>query len=319
MMDEIDTHHGFDRPITRYTLYDDVIKMYRNSLKNILKDYPFCITYTFENAVDTGGVSRDLFSAFWEIAYVKHFDGERLLVPTVNPSTDLASLPLLGTILCHGFMASGYLPVRMAFPIMAAVLKGPNTTVSDGIYLESLVDYISTHDSSTLREALQEKKFTSTLACNTLAILSRLGCTQIPTPSNIKDLIVDSAKHQFKIRPLGTLFSMNSGVPSVYSPFWENLSVENFFQLYKALNATPLKVLAMITDPECSNVAESRVFNYLKTYVGNMNQEELRRFLRYVTGSSVMMNSDITVMFNSLTGLARRPIAHTCDCTLELS
>ena len=32
-----------------------------------------------------------------------------------------------------------------------------------------------------------------------------------------------------------------------------------------------------------------------------------------------MMNSDITVMFNSLTGLARRPIAHTCDCTLELS
>ena len=112
---------------------------------------------------------------------------------------------------------------------------------------------------------------------------------------------------------------MNSGVPSVYSPFWENLSVEKFFQLYKALNATPLKVLAMITDPECSNVAESRVFNYLKTYVGNMNQEELSRFLRYVTGSSVMMNSDITVMFNSLTGLARRPIAHTCDCTLELS
>ena len=32
-----------------------------------------------------------------------------------------------------------------------------------------------------------------------------------------------------------------------------------------------------------------------------------------------MINSNITVVFNSLNGLARRPISHTCDCTLELS
>lgn len=34
-----------------------------------------------ENAVDAGGVSKNLFSAFWEIAYVKRLDGERLLIP----------------------------------------------------------------------------------------------------------------------------------------------------------------------------------------------------------------------------------------------
>ena len=319
MMDEIDTHHGFERPITRSNLYEDVIEMYRKSLQNITREFPFCISYTFENAVDTGGVSRDLFSAFWEIAYIKHFDGEKLLVPTISPKTDLATLPLLGTILCHGFMACGYLPVRIAFPIITAVLLGLETAISDEIYLESLIDYISTHDSTVLRDAIKEKKFTSTMASVTLAILSRLGCTEIPTPANIKYLLTTAAQHQFKIKILGNLFSMRCGVPSVYQPFWKQFSVEKLYQLYRALNATPLKVLGLLHEPECMNTAEDRVFNYLKTFIGNMKQEELHRFLRYVTGSSVIINSNITVVFNSLNGLARRPISHTCDCTLELS
>jgi len=38
-----------------------------------------------------------------------------------------------------------------------------------------------------------------------------------------------------------------------------------------------------------------------------------------ITGSSVCSATEILVTFNSLSGLAKRPIAHTCDCTLELS
>ena len=131
-----------------------------------------------------------------------------------------------------------------------------------------------------LCDALREK-FTSMsiLACLTLAILSHLGCTQVPTPYNIKDLIIDLAKHQFKIKPLGTVFAMNSGVATwCVLLILGEMSVEQLFQLYKVLNTTPPKVLAMITEPRCSNVAESRVFNYLKTHVGNMKQQELHCF-----------------------------------------
>ena len=31
-----------------------------------------------------------------------------------------------------------------------------------------------------------------------------------------------------------------------------------------------------------------------------------------------MVSGGITVTFNNLSGIARRPIAHTCDCCLEL-
>jgi len=157
-----------------------------------------------------------MFSTFWAILNIKHFDGEKLLIPAVTPNTDLAILPLLGTILCNSFMVCGYLPVHIAFPVIAAILCGPDTAISDTIYCESLIDYISTYDSSLLREAVQEKTFTSSMAAITLSILSHLGCTDIPTPSNVKNLLISAAQHQFKIKPLRTLYAMHSGASCLY-------------------------------------------------------------------------------------------------------
>ena len=50
-----------------------------------------------------------------------------------------------------------------------------------------------------------------------------------------------------------------------------------------------------------------------------MKNDEIRQFLRFVTGSSVMLPEGIFVTFNGSSDLMRRPIAHTCSCLLELS
>ena len=70
----------------------------------------------------------------------------------------------------------------------------------------------------------------------------------------------------------------------------------------------------MIAEADEMTSSQSRVVGYLKTFTGNLEHRDLRNLLRFVTGSSVM----ICVTFNSLSGLARRPISHTCACTLEL-
>ena len=67
------------------------------------------------------------------------------------------------------------------------------------------------------------------------------------------------------------------------------------------------------------NETQDRVAGYLGVFVGNLSTDLLRRFLRFVTGSSVCLAEKIEVCFNNLDGLARRPISHTCDCALELS
>ena len=49
-----------------------------------------------------------------------------------------------------------------------------------------------------------------------------------------------------------------------------------------------------------------------------MKVEELRKFLRFSTGSSAMTAKKINITFNSMSGFARRIIAHTCSCTIEV-
>lgn len=86
-----------------------------------------------------------------------------------------------------------------------------------------------------------------------------------------------------------------------------------------ALNATPMKVLSLLDDDLADDPNKMRVFKYLSQFIGNMSNDELRSFLRYVTGASVCPTKHINVTFNSLTGIARRPIGHTCVNQLDLS
>ena len=94
MMDNIDTHimdlTGLYAGITFTMMLSRC--SYNNSFCSMIKEFLFQISYILEQAaVDTGKVCRDLYLAFWDIAYVKHY-GERLLVPAVTPTMDLQIL-----------------------------------------------------------------------------------------------------------------------------------------------------------------------------------------------------------------------------------
>ena len=54
------------------------------------------------------------------------------------------------------------------------------------------------------------------------------------------------------------------------------------------------------------NSNQSRVFGYLKTFVGNLSQSHLR----FVTGSSVMINEKICIEFDGCKGLLKVPTSH---------
>ena len=52
-------------------IFAEVIALYKDKAKEIFMENPFRIRYKESQAVDTGGVARDLFSAFWDIAYLR--------------------------------------------------------------------------------------------------------------------------------------------------------------------------------------------------------------------------------------------------------
>lgn len=311
--------------VNRDRLFDDVINLYKTKFLEILKQYPFSVAYENEKAYDTGGVSRDMFSQFWDEACLKCFDGGNILVPAVNPHTDTALFPVLGTILSHGFLVSNFLPLRIAFPSLAAMLLGPTILIPDSILVDAFADYLSTYESAFIHEVLvlikdqQPRAFTNEQTKKLVDILSRMDCREIPNPANLRRLIVQVARHEFLTRPLGALYAFNSGIPATHHPFWNEVNVGELYSWYTALNATPKRVIEKLEENVDMSAAESRVFKFLITFIGDLNQEELRNFLRYVTGSSVLICERIKVTFNGVSGLGRSPISHTCDCWLELS
>ena len=216
MIDKLDTHQGLPRCIHRDSVYSDVIQMYQKNLEEIMKEFPFRVEFFNERAIDTGGVCRDLYSCFWEQAYIKHFDGDKLLVPAVHANSEISVFPILGTILAHGYFVCNFLPVRLAFPIIASVFHGTDIHIPDKVLLESLIDFVSVHDGSVLRDATLYQStpdFPVHMKSKLIDILSKLECTEIPSPSNIKLLLTNVARYQFAVKPLGLLYAMRSGVP----------------------------------------------------------------------------------------------------------
>uniref|UniRef100_A0A1X7SZ26 HECT domain-containing protein n=1 Tax=Amphimedon queenslandica TaxID=400682 RepID=A0A1X7SZ26_AMPQE len=95
------------------------------------------------------------------------------------------------------------------------------------------------------------------------------------------------------------------------------MSVSQLYKIYQAMCISTEKVLSnILSDPQ--NPSKEHTLLYLQQYIGNFSRNKLALFLRYATGSCVCTIGGLMVTFISLSGFARRPIAHTCACTLEL-
>lgn len=301
----------------RCDIYNSVIQLYRNG--DIVKEYPFHIEFQGEIAVDIGGVSRDMFSAFFDEMYLKLFDGSSLVYPAMNSSIEVDDFRVIGMIVSHSYLTCGVLPDRVAFPCLSAVFLGKS--VPDSILLESYIASLCDYDLKIMQRALafESDKYPSDLFSDVVTILSASGCRETPTPQSLKRLLTQCAKYSFEIKPAAALNCMRQGIPTQHVPFWESMSIDSFYSLYKAMSISVSKVQNLLDEPEFQNSAEEEVWLFLRKFIGNMSVSELRAFLRFVTGSVVICVKKIYVAFNNSVGLARCPIAHTCTSTLELS
>jgi len=307
---------GKKRIVHRDTIFHDVLKMYEVQ-EGIVKEFPTFIQFQDELAIDAGGVSREMFSAFWEKAYSLICDGANFVVPLIHPQTDIAILPIMGKVISHGYLSSGCLPVRIALPSLIGILLGTCLDLPHPILLGALLDYVSCNERTKLQLALtyqESDQFPEGLEDVLILILSRLGCRTMPTTQNIAELIIGVAKYEFCCKPAAAISLINAGIPEEHRKFWKNLGVDGIACLYNCLTVTNDKVLDLLCCT-CKSPAEERVQGYLITLIGNLGSGGLRNFLRFVTGSSVCISSQILVTFTSS---RQMPFAGTCGYSLEL-
>lgn len=270
--------------IKRDSVYEDVISIYNDG--KILTQYHLTITYDSEMALDDGGVTRDMFSGFWEEAYKFLFEGQSLLIPLIQGEMEI--ITTIGKVLSHGYLASGHMPVRISLPTLLQSLLGPGVDIPKPILIAAFMDYVSSIERDVVRNALGCTTFGQKMTTDLVCMLSRFGCCQIPSPDNLSQAIIDAAKYEFLRKPSAASVLMYFGIPNDQKEFWKKMGLTGIIELYSLLSVTQQKVISSF-ECNCSNAIEEKVFFYLTAMVGNLVMDDLRSFLRFTTGSSVLL------------------------------
>ena len=94
-------------------------------------------------------------------------------------------------------------------------------------------------------------------------------------------------------------------------------TLEGLDQLYESKRQTAKKIMKLFRG-EPSTGGERQSLDYLKKFVNSLEGKALSMFLRFCTGSDVIICDSIRICFSSLERPQRHPVARTCTPILEL-
>ena len=149
-----------------------------------------------------------------------------------------------------------------------------------------------------------------------LDILDRFNCKSRVTIMNVYGVILEIAKQELVQKPYIMLCSWKKCL-SALKTFSEFSTVFNVDDYYRHILPTNRNVIKLIqSDP--TNRNERDALGFLKQYIRGLDEPFLRKFLKYCTGSDVILVDKIAVELVASTTIARRPIVQTCAPMMEL-
>ncbi|XP_052245976.1 uncharacterized protein LOC127854906 [Dreissena polymorpha] len=260
-----------------------------------------------EAAEDSGGVTRDALSEFWTAFYDQCTLGTKFKVPYLRHDFAEKEWQSVAKIIIFGWESCKYFPIQLSLPfIQLCIYEKYSANILDNFF-----DVIPQEEAITLRKALSD--FTSVEQDDLMDALELHDCKTLPTSNNISKLLNEIAHKEIIQAPMF--------IADCLQPILKKLNIteDHLTQLYTDLIPTSKLVNKMFKFPEVMCAEEQTVAQHLRRFIRELNSDSLRKFVRFCTGSDLMVSKEIQVVFVNVSGLARRPIAHTCSCLLELS
>ncbi|CAM4653063.1 unnamed protein product [Leuciscus chuanchicus] len=259
-----------------------------------------------ENAVDEGGVLRDVLSEFWHDFYEQCTLGNSFKVPYLRHDFGQQQWESIGRIIAFGWQREKYLPVKIAPVMLEQAAHGCVTT--------SLVDcflrYVTESDRMILESC--RSHFEDVDKEELFEVMDHHNSRRVPTADNIEQLLEEMAHQKLIQEPAFVIEQWHN----VLAPM--RIELQDIAAAYDELQPTSRKVMKSIAYPATMNLQQKHTGRYLSTFLRESDKQHLSLFLRFCTGSDLFLGKTITVSFTQLEGFQRRPIAHTCGCYLEL-
>ena len=304
--------------VLRDTVLGDLLERYKD--ETITQDH-LCVEFLGESGVDTGGLTKELFTCFWSKASRNLLRGEHCLVPDLplhRMRKESWKFVSLGRILSHMVALTGTIPHTLARSTF--IKLATNSKVDDITLLEDFLLFVTPHERALLTKAMSSfSSLTEEESDRLLSLFSAHGYLDLPRGAVILEQILAIAEQELVQKPAHLTSLMHQGIPLCHrDAFWKHLSVGHITELMQSQKPTPERVAAVIaSDKDDLTAEEDRTMYFLKEFVATLDSDSVMAFLIFVTGSMYQPDK-ITVTFNKLTGIQRRPVSHTCSNVLEL-
>uniref|UniRef100_A0A1A7Y3P9 Si:ch73-30l9.1 n=1 Tax=Iconisemion striatum TaxID=60296 RepID=A0A1A7Y3P9_9TELE len=296
--------------ICRIKVVDDLLAVFTDSS---IINVTLKMDFLNEKAVDNAGVSREVYTAFWE-QFLEQCEGEIERVPRLRPAFSEAEWQAVGRIWVKGFLDHGVMPVKLSLAFILACISGIDNVDSDTL-MSSFLNYLPPIERSAVEKALQGTLEESDQE-DLLDLFTRMGSHSLPPQNGMKSAIEMMAHKAILQEPKYIVDCFSTPMSHVKLKLPDKDSVFNLYELKKPTGKRVMQLLE--TTKVVLSQREQATFNHLQRYVKNADQAKAEKILRFCTGSSVICVEKIMVSFNAETGLNRRPVAHTCGATLDV-
>ncbi|XP_038148341.1 uncharacterized protein LOC119788216 [Cyprinodon tularosa] len=296
--------------VCRIKVVDDLLPVFTESS---IMNMTLKMDFVNEKAIDDAGVSREVYTAFWE-QFLEQCEGETERVPRLRPDFSEAEWQAVGRIWVKGFVDHGVMPVKLSMAFILACINGIDHVDTD-ILMSSFLNYLPPIERSAVEKALQGTLDESDQE-DLLDLFTRMGSHFLPPENNMKPAIELMAHKAILQEPKFIVDCLSTPMSLVRFKLPDKESVLSVYELKKPTGKRVMQLLE--TNKVVLSQREQTTLNHLQRYVKNADQAKAEKILRFCTGSSVICVEKIMVSFNAETGLNRRPVAHTCGATIDV-
>ena len=222
---------------------------------------------------------------------------------------------IIGRVIVKGYHDLQYFPTILAIAFVQYCFFGK---VDEKVMLTSFKGYLSTSETELIEQALNpatdEEFFVSD---EFLEFLELFKCRSRVTKLNVANVIFEIAQQELIQKPHIMASAWQKEFISLRS-LDEFSSAESITLIYENTYPTAKKVIALLQF-DCRDDNERDSIAFLKRYIKGLESTLLKKFLKFCTGSDIIIVTKLEVSFVYMESeFCRRPVAHTCGPLLEL-
>ena len=289
--------------VRRANVFNQVVEIYsidRNILQTTLE-----VTFSGERGEDLNGLTREMFTLFWEAAIERFFVGRREARPRVapypsNPSPEMWGT--LGAIFSHGFVLENYVPYRFTYSTLHYLMPGniPDSSTVLTSFLSTLSETNDTAITSALR--INANSFDENTASRLTAVISHFGSTSLPNPRNLPNILRLVSINQMIHQPFFALHHMRLGMISAHGVLWTlPPSLTSIFRIINSYMPNAEHILNNLdveySGGDVQQALENNIVDWFSQFLRSLNALQIMMQLRFITSSNVL-NGRLRVRLN---------------------